>query len=271
MGRCHYCYMMDPLNKTEMSWGFFNPSLQPTLMYPGLAGMLEDESAYSPVLNYLFLVAQNRPSLAYYIPPNSTNYKTNSGMRTEAPIGGPQPAGPYTLNNATVFGVNAATGQLVWSYFVPSQGYRGGVSTTGNVVFVTLSSGDVLMLNAQTGKLIKDLFIGGPLNVLPSIGATASGQMEVIFPITAGLVTWGTGVPGDIVALTLQNVPAATTNTVTTSVTVSGPAGTTSVTTVTAPGTGGVDTTTAYGIAAVAVIFIIATGYLAMRGRKPAS
>jgi hypothetical protein len=40
---------------------------------------------------------------------------------------------------------------------------------------------------------------------------------------------------------------------------------------VTAAGTGGVDATTAYGIAAVAVIFIIATGYLAMRGRKPAS
>jgi len=34
---------------------------------------------------------------------------------------------------------------------------------------------------------------------------------------------------------------------------------------------GGVSSTTLYGVAAVAVIFIIATGYLAMRGRKPAS
>jgi len=92
----------------------------------------------------------------------------------------------------------------------------------------------------------------------------------VVLPITAGLVSWGTGIPGDLVALTLQNVPPATTNTVTTSITVSGvPATTTSVTTVTAAGAGGFDTTTAYGIAAVAVIFIIATGYLAMRGRKP--
>jgi hypothetical protein len=38
----------------------------------------------------------------------------------------------------------------------------------------------------------------------------------------------------------------------------------------TAAGTG-VDSTTLYGVAAVAVIFIIATGYLAMRGRKPGS
>ena len=39
----------------------------------------------------------------------------------------------------------------------------------------------------------------------------------------------------------------------------------------TAPGTStGVDTTTLYGVAAVAVILAISTGYLAMRGRKPA-
>ena len=140
--------------------------------------------------------------------------------------------------------------------------------------------------------MIKDYYIGGPLNVLPSVGATVSGQMQVILPITAGLLTWGTGVPGDIVALTLQNVPSTTINTVTSTAagptvtsTVGGGAATTvtSVSTVagggstvtvtsTAPGTTtgtGVDTTTLYGVAAVAVIFIIATGYLAMRARKP--
>jgi hypothetical protein len=181
---------------------------------------------------------------------------------------------------------------MVWSYYIPAQGYRGGNAVSGNVVFITLSSGDMLMLNAQTGTLIKDYFIGGPLNNLPVIGATSSGQMEVIFPITAGLVSWGTAVPGDIVALTLQNLPPATTNTVTTTgpgqtvtttvgggattvtsiSTVRGGAGATVTITSTAPGTAtstGVDTTTLYGVAAVAVIFIIATGYLAMRGRKP--
>jgi len=135
---------------------------------------------------------------------------------------------------------------------------------------VTLSSGDLVMLNAKTGDLIRDYYIGGPLNNVPSIGATASGTMEVILPITAGIVAWGTGVPGDIVALTLQNIPPATTNIVTSTATVSAaPATTTSVSTVTAASTG-FDATTVYGIAAVAVIFIIATGYLAMRGRKPA-
>ena len=29
--------------------------------------------------------------------------------------------------------------------------------------------------------------------------------MQVIFPITAGLVTWGTAIPGDMVALNLHH------------------------------------------------------------------
>jgi len=224
----------------------------------------------------------------------------------------PPPGSTGTINNSTVMALNAATGQLVWSHQVLAQGYRGGNTNSGNVVYVTLSSGDMLMLNAQTGAQIRDFYIGGPLNVLPSIGATAAGQMEIIVPITAGLVTWGTGVPGDLVAITLQNLgpgpvtstaTATATTTATTTVggqtitttiggqivtttvggqtitttvggqtitsTVGGGGGTVTITS-TARGTG-VDTTTLYGVAAVAVILAISTGYLAMRGRKPGS
>jgi hypothetical protein len=233
-------------------------------MFPSLYGVFENEASYSPTLNYLFLVGQMVPSLVSYIPMNQTNYKTNGGLLYLAPGGGPAVGPGVTGSNATVYAVNAATGQMVWSHFIPLQGYRGGNSNSGNVVYLTLSSGDMLMLNAQTGATIKDLYIGGPLNVLPSIGATSSGAMEIIFPITAGLVSWGTGVPGDIVALSLQNVPGGGGNIVTTTAT------TTVATTVTAQGaSGGFDTTTAYGITAVAVIFIIATGYLVMTRRRP--
>ena len=286
--RCPYCYLLNPLNRTQMTYEFFNPSpgFPDTLMYPSFYAVFENDAAYSPTLNYLFTASHNVPTLIHYIPRNTTNYGVGAG---EAVIGTPLVA---SQDNATIEAVNAATGQMVWQHFIPTTGYRGGVSNSGNIVFLTLSSGDLLMLNAQTGATIKDLYIGGPLNVLPSIGATASGQMEVVVPITAGLVSWGTGVPGDIVALTLQNVPSTTINTVTSTAagptvtsTVGGGAATTvtSVSTVagggstvtvtsTAPGTTtgtGVDTTTLYGVAAVAVIFIIATGYLAMRARKP--
>ena len=276
--RCQYCYMLDPLNKTQMSLGFMNPSLQPTIYFPSEFAGIENEGAYSPALNYLFIATQNVPLLAYYVAPNSTNYKTNSGMANFPPPGAKANAGPQ--DNSTVSAVDASTGQSVWHHFISTQGYRGGLTNSGNLVFATLSSGDLLVLNAKTGDLIKDIFIGGPINELATVGATVSGEMEIIFPITAGLVSWGTAVPGNIVALTLQGVPTTTataststaTSTTTTTTTVVSTSVTTSVTTsVSTSISGGGNSTTLYAVAAVAVIFIIATGYLAMRGRKPAS
>jgi len=317
MPRCHYCYMLDPTNSTQMNLPFFNPSLQTTWMYPNEYAGNENSFSYNPTTNYIYEVTHNVPFLTQYVQMNATNYGKTTG---EVFLNSASGAGLGNgADNSTVEAVNAATGQLVWSHFIPTQGYRGGVTTSGNVVFLTLSSGDLLMLNAQTGTVVKDLFIGGPLNVLPSIGATASGTEEVIVPITAGSVTWANGVPGDIVALTLQNIPAAvatsTVTSISTSVTTAVSTTTTtvgagqtatvtatatstkvstttvgagatvtstvsaggstvtvsgSVTTISATSTG-VSSTTLYGVAAVAVIFIIATGYLAMRGRKPAS
>ena len=51
------------------------------------------------------------------------------------------------------------------------QGYRGQTDVSGNVVYVTLSSGDIMMINAQTGKLVRDYYIGAPMDVGVSIGA----------------------------------------------------------------------------------------------------
>jgi glucose dehydrogenase len=274
--RCQFCYMLNPLNKTEMSRAYFNPNGmgagQLSICTP-CTFSFESEGAFNPATNYIYVVSQNYPQQWAYIPPNATNYHTSGGTRS-FPLPG-QTATTVTtgIDNSTAEAINAATGQMVWSHFIPTQGYRGGVATSGNILYLTLSSGSLLMLNAKTGDVLKDYFIGGPLNVHPSIGATSSGQIQVILPITAGLVSWGTGVPGDIVALTLQNVPSTqSTNTITTTSTISAvPQTTTQTTTVTSGGGGGVSTTTLYGVAAVAAIFIIATGYLAMRGRKPAA
>jgi len=268
VGRCQQCYMLDPQNATQMSYQWPNPSGADVLEYPSEYAEFENEFAFNPATNVLFLGGQYVPILAHYIPGNVTNYGHTNGFQA---IGTPA----STKDNTTIFALNAATGATIWSHFIASQGYRGGITTSGNVVFLTLSSGDIQMLNAQTGTLIKDLYIGGPLNELATIGATASGTMEVVTAITAGSVSWGTGVPGDLLALTLQaTAPANTvtsTSTSTTTATATGTVTSTTVSVSTVTSSTGVSSTTAYGIAAVAVIFIIATGYLAMRGRKPAS
>ncbi len=289
MARCPMCYILNPLNQSQMTEAFFNPSLVTSLMYPSNSAGFENEPSYSPTLNLLFTASQNVPADEKYVQYNATNYGSGDGQSSVAVAAIARAT--CGCDNSTIEGINAATGVQEWTHNVATQGYRGGVANSGGVVFLTFSSGDFLMLNAQTGATIKDYFVGGPLNVIPSIGATAAGQMMVIFPITAGIVTWGTGVPGDIVALTLQGVPTASTTTVastvtatttstttatgsvttaTTTVTTSGPAVTTTAT-VTSTSSTGVSSTTLYGVAAVAVIFIIAAGYFAMRGRKPAS
>jgi len=104
--------------------------------------------------------------------------------------------------------------------------------------------------------------------------------MMAITPIIGQFST----TPGAIMALTLQGVatgPVGTTTTETTTTTAlsttttttTALSTTTAVSTTTSVSTSstGVSSTALYGVAVVAVIFIIATGYLAMRGRKPTS
>jgi glucose dehydrogenase len=281
--RCMYCFMQDPLNRTTMTNSWPAPNLQNYLMFPSLIAGFESTAAYSPVTNMIYVTSHNAPADVVYVALNSTNYAKSALMIY------PKGFTAYP-DNATTEAVNAATGQMVWSHNIPSVGFRGGMMTSGNVVYAPLASGDVMMLNAQTGAVIKDMFVGAPMSVVPAIGATISGTEEVILTVGSGFV-FGTSAPGDIVALQLQNLPATNTVTTTATATTTLPgqvttlqgqtvtttatttvsatgATTTSVTTVTTS-SGGVDATTVYGIAVVAVILAISTGYLAMKGRKP--
>jgi glucose dehydrogenase len=313
--RGQYNYNWNPLNATQTGQEFvqcaaFAASCANYISFPFTAGF-EDEQSYSPVTNLIYAASELTPANDHFIPFNSSNYFTNRGDASTplTHIGACANCKPSN-NNSTIWGIDAATGQVKWHYFIPLQGIRGGVSNSGNIVFVTLSSGDMLMLDATTGALVRDFYVGAPMDVLPSVGASANGTVTILQPVgTCGggaVLTCPGTVPGDIIALTLHNVPAGggvstTTTTTTTTTTLPGqtitttlPGGTvvtttlpgttvtstvgggagstTTVTSVsTAAGSGGVSSTTLYGVAAVAVIFIIATGYLAMRGRKPAS
>jgi outer membrane protein assembly factor BamB len=205
--RCQYCELLNPLNATQMQLPFPNPSLKPTLMYP-YTFSFEGEDSYNPVTNYVYAVTDNNPRLVYYVPTNASNFRSNPGSSAYAPSGAPGNA-EGSWDNCTIVAVDAATGQMAWNYFIPIQGYRGAVTSSGNVLYATLSSGDLLMINAQTGKLIRDMFIGGPLNVGVQFGATINGTMELMVPITIGDEAWAgaSAVPGGIVALSLQNYP----------------------------------------------------------------
>jgi len=294
--RCYECYNWDPMNATQMSFDF--PSAihtfktQPTtgpqppyLQYPNAGAGFEDVQAYDPSTNTIFAASQIQPNFDTYVGQNATTYHTGAFPAGAGFVGTPINTGTCSdcspsNNNSTIWGINAATGAVLWHHFIPLLGYRGGVSSSGGLVFLTLASGDMQILNAANGNLVRDFYAGGPMTELVSIGATASGQMMAITPIIGQFST----TPGAIMALTLQGVatgPVGTTTTETTTTTAlsttttttTALSTTTAVSTTTSVSTSstGVSSTALYGVAVVAVIFIIATGYLAMRGRKPTS
>ena len=52
---------------------------------------------------------------------------------------------------------------------------------SGNVVYMVLSSGDILMIDAQTGQVLRDYYIGAPMDVSVTIGASATGRSTSSF------------------------------------------------------------------------------------------
>jgi hypothetical protein len=314
--RCAICWPMDPTNKTQTSIDFPSALLtfktQPTtgaqppfLQFPSELAGFEDEQSFNPASQTLFVASHIVPYYMFYDGLNSSTYFTSTGEHgTPINTGTCSNCSPSN-NNSTIWSIDAATGNINWHYLIPLQGFRGAVTLTGGMVLSTLSSGDMLMLNQKDGTLVRDYYIGAPMDVAASVGAAANGQEFLIMPVGTcsfeAVVTCPGTTPGNIVALTLTtppppSAPATTVTSVSTttavSVSTTTAAGQVTTITTTAPGGGvttitttlpggattitstttggGVDPTTLYGVAAVAVIFIIATGFLAMRGRKPA-
>jgi glucose dehydrogenase len=313
--RCAICWPGDPTNATQMSFDFptaYNTwktqpvtgAQPPFLQFPSELAGFEDEQSFNPSSNTLFVASHIVPYYMFYDGLNSSTYYTSTGEHgTPINTGTCSNCAPSN-NNSTIWSIDAATGNVNWHYLIPLQGFRGAVTLTGGMVLSTLSSGDLLILNQKDGTLVRDYYIGAPMDVAASVGSSASGQEYILIPVGTcsfeAVVTCPGTTPGNVIALTLNNLPttivSATTVTATTtaSVTTTLPgsvttitstlpgggvttitstvAGSGSATTVTTTTTGGgVDPTTLYGVAAVAVIFIIATGFLAMRGRKPSA
>ncbi|MGH9919137.1 MAG: PQQ-binding-like beta-propeller repeat protein [Nitrososphaerales archaeon] len=299
--RCPVCFPFNPLNASQTG-GDFPTALTncaptytiacmrgpqpPGLLWPSAIAGFEDEQSIDQATGMIYATSHIIPSYTGYFGLNASTYFSSTGEG-----GVPCPNCGTINSNATTWAININTGALVWHHVVATdQGYRGQTDVSGNVVYNVLSSGDITMVNAQTGNLIRDYYIGAPMDQGVTIGAAVNGQEYVLVPVGTcsfeAVATCPGTTSGDIIALTLTGAPPQTSTSVSTSVTTTtttttttstsvttsvsaSTATTTSVSTVTSTSSTGVSSTALYGVAAVAVIFIIATGYLAMRGRKP--
>ena len=170
--------------------------------------------------------------------------------------------------NSTLVALDAATGNIVWSKHYTGTGYRGGLTATAGMVLAGAGDGNIYAFDANNGNIIWQKFMGIGLYYAPTIGTDADGNMKLFLP-TGGGFFWGNP-PGGVFQFGLPAASqAVTTTSVATSVTTQR-ATIVSTQTVAGPSTG-IDPGTFYGAIGVAVIFVIATGVLAIRRRKPAS
>ncbi|MFI5419673.1 MAG: PQQ-binding-like beta-propeller repeat protein, partial [Nitrososphaerales archaeon] len=194
---------LDPLNSTQMSgynwYGY--PSKSPVLQNPGDTGSLESDIAYDPTSNTIFLAPYNDPKLftiADVSPPKNGSFNSAQWEFTWGTnITGITPAGQI---NTTILAVDANTGNVKWSYFIPDQAYRGGLTVSGGVLYVSTYDGILRMLNSKTGQLITEKLIGGSLLIQPSIAQDSNLKME-LFLTDMGSARWGPVFPGFVQAL----------------------------------------------------------------------
>src|SRR5438132_2829512 len=250
----------DPRNSKDMNkpWGNY-PSKVPYVTNPGFSGGIESDPAYDPTTNTVFVATFNNPMI----------YETTCVVGHGCPYGS-QGVPNTCCNNAgnlntTIWGVDGSTGKPKWSHFIDNVGFRGGLATSGGVVYAISPDGNLYYLDSSTGKTIGSKLIGAGLVVQPAIAADSDGNVNLVM---AGTGTTGTfacftcSTPGFLFAMSLGGAQAATATTTTATTTVAS--------TASGPATG-IDQSTFYAVSAVAIVATIAAGFFAMRQRKPAA
>ncbi len=251
--RAQYDKLLNPLDGTQMTKPWMGyPLTTPVISDRDGNGNLESDIAYDPNLNLVFMAPFNDPSK---FQPTPVGSKQSYGTTGDAYNFG------LTLSawNTTVWAIDVNTGKPAWSFFIDKFGFRGGLAVSGGVVYVPMDDGFLRMIDEGTGKLIEAKFIGGPMSTQPAVATDSNGDVKLFMTSAAGLVNFAApgyavlsqSIPGFMFALGLSPLTQVT------------------VTTTVATAGGGFSSESFYAAVAVAVIFLITTGVLAVRRRKP--
>jgi quinohemoprotein ethanol dehydrogenase len=189
--------LLNPRSKGDMvkPWQHY-PSTTPVWQNCPGTGCLESDLAFDPERNMVYFATYNAPGLLQIIPVES---RGQFGQRA-VPNAPPVPTN-YTLN-----AYNVDTGQLVWQYHSNSApGYRGGVMTSGGVVYTNAIDGFLRGHDADTGKVLFEKAIPSTSAVMPTMGADSDGKMRLFF-IIGGAGSWrGPDTPGAIMTYGLPD------------------------------------------------------------------
>ncbi|MFI5450318.1 MAG: hypothetical protein ACHQ03_11210 [Candidatus Bathyarchaeia archaeon] len=206
--RTEYTQLYDPLNTTEMKKPWANyPSTATFLQNPCSSGGFESNPAFNPATGFVYVAAYNCPSWTQIIPIKGGGSVYSSGGSS------PTASGPPQTDNTTIYALDGASGQIKWSYYIPLIGYRGGITTTSDLLLVPRQDGKLDFLNAQTGQLVTSKYIGGALITEPAIGTDTNGQMNIVMPASNTQLASGTliaaGIPSNAPGYMFALAPAS--------------------------------------------------------------
>ena len=245
--------ILDPTNRTEMvkPWADY-PSVKPYIQNPCHSGGIESNPAYDPENNIAIVATYNCQMWVNIIPTAGAGVAYGSfGLDLTY-------AGPSLPWNTTIWAINVDTGKPIWQFGIPDIGFRGGVDVSGGLVIVPAADGYLRALSEKTGQLLMQRNIGAALCTEPAIGQDASGEEELVFPVCNGNDDAGLPINNGVMLELAPTSLMTTTTTVTSSM----------VVTSYSPSTG-VPFVVFLSVAAVAIVFIAATGALAARRSKP--
>ena len=203
--------VLNPVNKTQMTevnWSGY-PRTGMLVLNPSDTGALESDLAYDPGTGTLFAAVYNSPKAFSFTDVgngrgsfNLTDWEFNWGVNAYS-ITQKSPV------NTTIIAVDGSSGRVKWSYFIQNLPYRGGLTVSGGVVYVSTLDGTLRYLNERDGSLVGSKSIGGELIVQPSLGEDRNGNL-MLFLTDMGSSRWGPVFPGFVQALAPTAPPSST-------------------------------------------------------------
>ncbi len=195
------CYLLDPMNPADMKKPWQNyPSTEPFWMNPPSSGGIEADItlAYGRV----YVATYNLWGYLRIGPVEYIKGRPAPGLGGNIAL----PAAETRPSKTTIYALDAATGKVVWSFFIPDIGYRGGLVSSGGLIFASGLNGGIYAIDAETGKPVWQKFLGTPMIIPPTIAADANGKMKLFQVIGGqGIPQFGSGTPGAIIGFGLPD------------------------------------------------------------------
>jgi outer membrane protein assembly factor BamB len=105
-----------------------------------------------------------------------------------------------TAINTTIYALDMRDGRVVWSFFTDSA-YRGWLTATGGMVIAPTIKDGLLFLDAESGRLLRRMDLGGSLRTGAVVGSDKEGNYMVIQLVEVGDGVAAGGVKQILVAL----------------------------------------------------------------------